>query len=59
MTRVYVRPLDGLKVHDEFNPRMRIPVEGKEVLMTGYIQRRINDGALEICDPPRTAEGEE
>lgn len=52
MNRAYVRPLRDRLVRDLIT-REPIPEGGADVEMTGYIRRRIDEGDLEITDPPK------
>lgn len=46
---VYVVPSPGLLVQLDAMTRRTFPPEGKQVRLTSYIQRRINDGSLSVA----------
>lgn len=56
--KVFLKPcMAGLKVHD--GQGGTVPEEGKEYVLTTFLQRRINDGDLVTGRAPRAAKKEE
>ena len=49
---MYVKPKDGRQVPDPDRGDV-LPVEGREVNDQQYWQRRIEDGDVEVAEPPK------
>lgn len=48
MIYIVVRPREGLSVPDP-DRKDFLPLEGREVVLNAYWQRRINDGDVFLC----------
>lgn len=53
---MYVKPAEGVRVRREESPRDYVASEGMDVPRTAYYMRRVRDGSLVKCDPPKKAE---
>lgn len=53
--RKHLRPIGAAKIRDPDNGGARFPDAGRVVKISEFWQRRINDGDVEVSDPPARA----